>query len=138
MKKTTALIAVLMAVVLLLSACGKKTITEKDLEGKWSVTESTARGENNLSAFIQAANTFWGQGGGLIISGERICLASNLKYEMREGDICTFELKDGKIIIHDLDTEDVPDFGDFEADIKLEGKKLILTDANASLTLEKK
>ena len=139
MKKTLAIIAVLLSVVLLLTGCGKKTITEKDLEGNWTVKESTAAGEDSLASFIHAATMFLGQGGGLRISGERICLARNIEYEMLYGDICTFELKDGKMIIHDLDEiEDVPDFGDFEADFKLEGNKLTLTQGNNSLTLEKK
>ena len=75
--------------------------------------------------------------GGLVVNGNRICLYRSLEYEIPYGDICTFEVENGKMIIHDLGVEDVPAFGDFEADIKLEGKELTLTSGSASLTLEK-
>lgn len=138
MKKTFALIAVLVAMTLLLAACGNKTITEKDFDGKWKVQMSTAPDEDGLAKFIQAANMFWSQGGGLVINGGRICLARDIEYDMLYGDIATFELKDGKMAIHDLGVEDVPVFGDFEADFKLENNTLTLTYGNASLTLQKK
>ena len=137
MKKTISLIAVLMAIVLLLSACGKKTITEKDFAGKWSVTDSSAAVGSNMGNFISAVTKYTGLGG-IIVSGDRICLAQDLERDIRFGDICTFEVKNNKLIIHDLGTEDVPAFGDFEADFKLEGKKLTLTNENGSATLEKK
>ena len=136
MKKTISLIAVLMAIVLLLSACGQKTFTEKDFEGKWKVTGSSAAGESSLGSFINAATAY--VLGGIIISGDRICLADELERDILVGDICTFEVKNNKMIIHDLGTEDVPAFGDFEADFKLEGKKLTLTNESGSVTLEKK
>ena len=138
MKKTIAIIALLLSMALLLAACGKKTVTGKDLEGKWTVNQATSAGEDSLAGFIHAATMFTGQGGGLIINGSRICLARNIEYEMLYSDICTYELKDGKMVIHDLGAEDVPAFGDFEADFRLEGSKLTLTQGSASLTLEKK
>ena len=137
MKKTISLIAVLMAIVLLLSSCGPKTYTEKDFEGKWKLTNSSVAGETSLEGFIHAVSTY-DILGGIIISGNRICLAENLERDILFGDISTFEVKDNKMIIHDLGTEDVPKFGDFEVDFKLEGKKLTLTNESGSLTLEKK
>ena len=51
MKKTISLIAVMMAIVLLLSSCGPKTYTEKDFEGKWKLTNSSVAGETSLEDY---------------------------------------------------------------------------------------
>jgi len=136
MKKKMVLIAVLMAMALLLAACGQKTYTVKDFEGKWKLVESSTHGEGGLTGFARAATT--NMQGGLVISGERICLADSLEFDILDGDICTFEVKDGKMIFHDLGLEDIAAFGDFEADFKLEGKKWTLTKGEDSVTLEKR
>lgn len=133
-KKTIAVIAVLMA-MLLLTACGKKTYTVQDFAGKWKLYGLSTYGEENLANFGEAVRKHLG--GGISINGERICLLYDLEYEMLYGDICTFEVKENKLLFHDLGVEDVPDFGEFEADFKMEGNKLILTQGNTTLELEK-
>lgn len=135
MKKTIAVIAVLMVMMLLLAGCGKKTYTVQDFAGKWKLYGLSTYGEENLANFGEAVRKHLG--GGISINGERICLLYDLQYEMLYGDICTFEVKENKLLFHDLGLEDVPDFGEFEANFKMEDNKLILTQGNTTLELEK-
>ena len=72
-----------------------------------------------------------------MIHGDRITLYRDLEYDIPHTDFCTFDVKDGKIIIHDLGVDDFITIGDFEADFKLEDDKLTLTQGNTSLTLKK-
>lgn len=122
--------------MLLLAGCGKKTYTVQDFAGKWKLLYGLSTyGEENLANFGEAVRKHLG--GGISINGERICLLYDLQYEMPYGDIGTFEVKENKLLFHDLGLEDVPDFGEFEANFKMEDNKLILTQGNTTLELEK-
>ena len=72
MKKTIAVIAVLMVVMLLLAGYGKKTYTVQDFAGKWKLYGLSTYGEENLANFGEAVRKHLG--GGISINGERICL----------------------------------------------------------------
>lgn len=141
MKKITVVIAVMMSLALLLAACAKKQepITFESFGGDWTVKESTIHGDpNNLGVFSKVASQY-SPGGGIRINGERICQYRDLEYDMPVGDFCTFTVKDGgKLAFHDIQMDGFPALGDFEADYKLEGKKLTLTQGTTVIVLEKK
>ena len=75
--------------------------------------------------------------GGIVINGDRITVARNLEYDMLYTDFCTFQLRDGKMIVHDLEVQDFMPIGDFEADFKLEDNKLTLTEGTTTIVFEK-
>ncbi len=135
MKRIIAVIALLAAVALLLTACGKKELTIDGFAGQWKLHGLTTAHEESLGNFGDAVRMH--TGGGIQINGERICLYRDLEYDIPYGDISTFEVKGNKLVFHDLGVEDVPDFGEFEAEFKLEGKLLTLTQGNSVLELEK-
>ena len=139
MKKIITVIAVLMTVALLLAGCAKKPVTIEDFAGNWSLKDSTIHGEpNNLGKFSQITSQF-SPSGGIRINGDRICQYRDFEYDMFGGDFCTFDVKDGgKLAFHDLGSEGFTAIGDFEADYKLEGNKLTLTQGTTVLILEKK
>ena len=141
MKKTIAVIAVMMALALLLTACAQKQepITVECFAGNWTVKDSTIHGDpNNLGKFSHITSQF-SPAGGIRISGERICQYRDFEYDMFAGDFCTFEVKDGgKLLFHDLASDGFDAIGDFEAEYKLEGGKLTLTQGTTVLVLEKK
>ena len=140
MKKIIAVIVVMASLALLFAACSKdrKSVTVESFEGCWHVTESTIEGEpNNLGRFSHVASEY--AGGGIRISGERICQFRNFEHEMAVGDFCTFEVKDGgKLAFHDIGMDGFPAIGDFEADYTLEGSRLTLTQGTTVIVLEKR
>ena len=139
MKKRIAVIAVLLSMALLLAGCGPKPITVESFAGNWSVKESTSFGEgNSLSNFAQVVSAHSPSGGGIRINGERICQYRDFEFDMPVGDFCTFDVKDGKLAFHDLGSDGFIAFGDFEADYKLEGNVLTLTQDTTVLVLERK
>ena len=141
MKKAIAVIAILMSLALLLAACAKKQepVTIESFAGNWSVKESTIQGDpNNLGKFSHITSQY-SPSGGIRISGERICQYRDFEYDMPVGDFCTFEVKDGgKLAFRDIGMDGFPAIGDFEADYKLEGGKLTLTQGTTVLVLQKK
>ena len=136
MKKLIALGMILAIISLLLTGCGKKTFTIEDFAGKWKIEQASSYDQENLANFLKAAKMF-GIEGGIVINGDRITVARNLEYDMLYTDFCTFQLRDGKMIVHDLEVQDFMPIGDFEADFKLEDNKLTLTEGTTTIVFEK-
>ena len=141
MKRTIAVIAVLIALALMLAGCAKKQepVTVESFAGNWSLKDSTIHGEaNNLGKFSHVVTQF-SPSGGIRINGERICQYRDFEYDMPVGDFCTFDVKDGgKLAFHDIGMDGFPAIGDFEADYKLERNNLTLTQGTTVLVLVKK
>ncbi len=123
-----------MAVIQLLAACGKSE-HHQSFEGRWKRKEPSIYREENLTSIADAVQNH--MNGCFVINGDRICLAHDLAYNMLDRDICTFEVKDDKRIVHDLGAKEFMTIGGFEADFRLEGNKMTLNQSNTALMLEK-
>ena len=75
--------------------------------------------------------------GGIEFHGDRITLYKDLEYDMIHTDFCTFDVRDGKMIGHDLKVDNFMTIGDFEADFTVEGDKLTLTEGSTTIVLKR-
>ena len=127
MRKKLAIIAVLLAALLLCSCAGKgnneeKELTAKDIEGKWTVSESSSRPAGALTGLAGLMVSAKPDDSAVIVFKDGKITA---EWEAEDGkktsDLGAYEVSGGKVFINGFMTEP-----------KLEGKTLTLTELTSS------
>ena len=122
MKKRLAVIALLLAVVLLLTACGRKEI---NIEGTWDVVD--AKSEDNAEAIAASMAQIKELGGTLTLTFKDGKMTLNMEVlGQSQTNETTYEIRDGKLVTEGSTLE-----------IRLDGDTLTLTEGNDSMTLKK-
>lgn len=124
MKKTLTVVCALLAMMLLLTACGGSGAPS--IEGTWELVDATTEsgGEDFATAMAQLKE----MGGSVTLTfkGGKMTMAMEVmgQSQTQEAD---YEYKDGKLITDGT-----------TLDVKIDGDKLTLTDGTNSMTLQKK
>ena len=124
MKKTLAMIALLLVAALLLVSCGSKEnkenkeFTAKDIEGRWTVSESSTApaGElTGLAGFLMSARS--NVNGIVVFKDGKITVECEEQDGKKTYELGAYEVSEGKVFINGFMTEP-----------KLEDKTLTLTE----------
>ena len=122
MKKRMSVIALLLAVLLLLTACGGKEI---NIDGTWDVVD--AKSEDNAEAIAASMAQIKELGGTLTLTFQDGKMTLNMEVlGQSQTNETTYEIKDGKLVTEGS-----------ELGIRLDGDTLTLTEGNDSMTLKK-
>ena len=122
MKKRMSVIVLLLAVLLLLTACGGKEI---NIEGTWDVVD--AKSEDNAEAIAASMAQIKELGGTLTLTFQDGKMTLNMEVlGQSQTNETTYEIKDGKLVTEGS-----------ELGIRLDGDTLTLTEGNDSMTLKK-
>ena len=125
MKKIVAIVAVLLVAAVLLCSCGNKgnnenkEFTAKDIEGKWTMSESSSTGTAGdlvgLAGFMVRAKP--DNSAVLIFKDGKITAEFEAQDGRKTAELGAYEVHEGKLFINGFRTEP-----------KLEGRKLTLTE----------
>ncbi len=123
MKKNLAILAVLLAAALLLCSCagqnnnGERQLTAKDVEGRWTVSDSSSRPADlmsGLAGFMVSARP--DDSAVLVFKDGKITAEWEAQDGKKTSDLGAYEVSEGDVIINGFRTQ-----------AKLEGKTLTLT-----------
>ena len=123
MKKKLAIFAVLLAALMLCSCAGKgnneeKKLTAKDIEGRWTVSESSSRptgAMTGLAGFMVSAKP--DENAVIVFKDGQITAEWEAEDGKKTSDLGAYEVREGKVFINGFRTEP-----------RLEGKTLTLTE----------
>ena len=128
MKKKLVVIAALLAAALLLVSCGSKEnkeFTAKDIEGRWTISESSQGTDGGLGGFLVSARV--DDKGVVVFRDGKITAEVEAEDGLKIYELGAYEVNEGRVFINGIMTEP-----------KLEDGKVTLTGDKTVMLLERK
>lgn len=126
MKKRFSIAALLLILVLLLTACGRNDIEAK-IQGTWNLVDAVSS-DTSAEDIASSLAMIKEMGGSLTLTFDEKKMTMNMEFMgQTESSEMTYAVKDGKISTEDGTV----------LDVKFDGDKAILSEGENSLTLQK-